>query len=191
MAVGDIEIEIKFRLDEKTFQRAKDLLNKTSRFVKTSQQLDEYFTPANRDFLQLEFPIEWLSLRKRDEKQLINYKHLNLGKSREVLFSDEFETIVEDVDKIKNIFSSLNFKSLVVVDKRRDIYIYNDEFEIALDFVKNLGRFMEVEAIKDFGSVENARNRILEFAKSLDLDESNIEHRGYPHLMLKEQDILQ
>lgn len=190
MAVGDVEIEKKFVLDEKTFQRAKDLLNKTSRFVKTSNQIDEYFTPAHKNFLDLDFPIEWLSLRKRDNKQLINYKHLNLSGPRQVLFSDEFETQVEDVDKIKNIFSSLNFRSLVIVDKKRDIYVYNDEFEISLDFIKNLGYFMEIEIIKDFGSAETAVEKIMEFAKSLELDESKVEHRGYPHLMLEQQNIL-
>ncbi|MBI4895265.1 MAG: class IV adenylate cyclase [Candidatus Aenigmarchaeota archaeon] len=190
MAVGNIEIEMKFRVDEKIFLKAKDLLNKTSRFVKTSHQTDEYFTPSHRNFLSLDFPIEWLSLRKRDDKQLINYKHLNLVNPREVLFSDEFETVIEDIEKMKNIFSSLDFRSLVTVDKKRDIYIYNDEFEVVLDFVRDLGYFMEIETIKDFGSVENARYRIMEFAKSLDLNESNIEHRGYPLLML-EKDILQ
>ncbi|GEM_PF-3640113 len=49
---------------------------------------------------------------------------------------------------LEKIFSALDFKKLITVDKKREVYLYKNEFEIAFDEVKNLGYFIEIEAKK-------------------------------------------
>ena len=63
--------------------------------------------------------------------------------------------------------------------------MYNDEFEIALDDIKDLGHFIEIEAIRESGSVEETRKRLFEFAEQLDIDISKTQKRGYPYLLMK------
>jgi len=59
--------------------------------------------------------------------------------------------------------------------------------EISLDIVKKLGYFIEIEAIKEFGSIEKTREKLFEFAKDLEIDLSKIEKRGYPLLLIKKK----
>lgn len=182
---NNVEIEIKIPLDEDSFSKLREKLKKIAKFENRSQQTDEYFTPAHRDFVAPKFPFEWLSIRKRGKKAILNYKHWYPENAEVTTHCDEFETEVESHDRLKKIFAELNFKRLVTVDKEREIYIYKDEFEIALDVVKNLGYFVEIEALKDFGGVEATREKLFEFAKSLGLDTSKRNLRGYPFLLMK------
>jgi len=190
MSNNNIEIEIKIPLDEKSFFKVKEKLEKIAKFVKNSHQIDEYFTPAHRNFLEPEFPFEWLSIRKRDDKVVLNYKHYYPENVEITTHCDEFETEIKNLDQLEKIFSVLNFKKLVTVEKEREVYVYNDEFEIALDIVKELGHFMEIEAIKFFGSVEATREKLFEFAKNLGIDISKTDKRGYPYLLMKKRKLV-
>jgi len=190
MSDKDREIEIKIPLSEETFPKIKERLKKNSRFVKNLPQVDEYFTPMHRNFVEPEYPYEWLSIRRRGDKVILNYKHYYPENTEVTTHCDEFETQIQDVNQLDKIFSTLNFRKLVTVEKEREVYIYNNEFEIALDVVKELGYFVEIEAIKDFGSVEVTREKLFEFAKSLGIDISKIDKRGYPFLLMKKKGLI-
>jgi len=190
MSDKDREIEIKIPLSEETFPKIKERLKKNSRFVKNLPQVDEYFTPMHRNFVEPEYPYEWLSIRRRGDKVILNYKHYYPENTEVTTHCDEFETQIQDVNQLDKIFSTLNFRKLVTVEKEREVYIYNNELEIALDVVKELGYFVEIEAIKDFGSVEVTREKLFEFAKSLGIDISKIDKRGYPFLLMKKKGLI-
>jgi adenylate cyclase class 2 len=190
MAHNDVEIEIKILLDKITFFKVKENLRKTAKFAKTSHQIDEYFTPPHRNFVEPRFPFEWLSIRQRGSKAILNYKHFYPENTEITTHCDEFETQIEKPDQLRKTFSALNFSSLVTVEKEREIYIYNDELEIALDTVKDLGYFIEIEAIKDLGGVEDTRKRLFEFAKNLGIGISKTDLRGYPFLLMKKKGLI-
>ena len=57
--------------------------------------------------------------------------------------------------------------------------------EISIDFVKELGYFVEIEYIGNSSSIEDANNELKEVAKTLSLDLNNRDNRGYPYLMLE------
>lgn len=190
MKSNDIEIEIKIPLDEETFINVKEKIRASCKFVKSSHQIDEYFTPAHRNFLEPKFPFEWLSIRKRNNKVFLNYKHYYPENCEITTHCDEFETEVKDSNQLEKIFSALNLKRLVTVEKEREVYLYNDEFEVALDTVKELGHFMEIEVRKSFGSIEETREKLFEFAKNLGLDVSKIDKRGYPFLLMKKKGLI-
>lgn len=186
----DQEIEIKIRLSEDNFLRTKEMLKKVAKFKKNSHQLDEYFTPSHKNFLEPKFPFEWLSVRKRDDKTILNYKHYYPEDAETKTHCDEFEVEIKNLDEFKKIFSVLDFKKLVTVEKEREEYSYDDEFEIGLDTVKNLGNFIEIEAIKNLETVEKTREKLFEVAKNLGIDISKTEKVGYPYLMMKAKGLL-
>ena len=190
MANKGTEIEIRFLLEKEKFLEIKEKLGKIAKFVKKTQQIDEYFTPPHKNFAEPEFPFEWLSIRKRGEKSILSYKHWYPENARLTTHCDELEVEIKSPEQMEKIFSALGFKRLVVNEKERESYIYNDEFEIALDIVKDLGYFIEIETIKNFGSVEKAREKLFEFAKSLGIDTSNPDERGYAFSLMKKKGLI-
>lgn len=190
MAFDNTEIEIKIPLDKNEFLKVREKLNKVAQFVQKMQQRDEYFTPAHRNFVEPKFPFEWLCIRRRGNKTTLTYKHWYPENAELKTHCDEFETEIKDADQLEKIFSSLNFKKLVTVEKEREIYIYNNELEISLDIVKELGYFIEMEAIKNSGTVEETREKEFEFAKNLGIDISKTDKRGYPFLLMKKKGLI-
>jgi adenylate cyclase class 2 len=190
MAHNDTEIEIKIPVDEETFFNVKKKLEKIAKFVKKSSQSDEYFTPKHRNFVEPKYPFEWLSIRRRGDKALINYKHFHPEDAEIRTHCDEFETEIKDPSKLDKIFASLDIKTLVTVEKEREIYDYKNMFEISLDSVKELGHFIEIEALKHEGSVEEVRKKLLEFAKELGIDILKEDLRGYPYLLMKKKGLI-
>jgi len=190
MANKNVEIEIKIPLDEDTFFKVKEMLKKTAKFVKKSHQIDDYFTPAHRNFVEPEYPFEWLSIRKRGNKAIVNYKHWYPENAEVATHCDEFETEIKNPDQLDKIFSVLDLKKLVTVEKEREVYNYNDELEVSLDIVKELGYFIEIESIKDFGTVDATREKLFGFAKNLGIDVSKTDKRGYPYLLMKKKGLI-
>lgn len=190
MAHNNTEVEIKIPLSKEAFESAKEKIKKEAKFIKRSSQIDEYFNAPHRDFLAPASPFEWLSLRKRGDKIILNYKHW-LPENAEIhTHCDEYETNIADADNLKKIFSALNLKTLITVEKDREIYEYEGEFEIGLDIVKDLGYFIEIESIKDFGSVDETRKKLFELAEMLGIDASKPDERGYPYDLMKKKGLL-
>jgi predicted adenylyl cyclase CyaB len=185
MAENDQEIELKFKLDKEEFLRIKKNTSKIAKFVKSVGQKDEYISPPHRDFLKPRYPFEWLSIRERGNKTILNYKHFYPEEVEVHTHCDELEFESENAEQLRQLFSALNFKTSVVIEKQREVFNYNDEFEIALDTVKELGCFIEIEALKHQETVEKTREKLFEFAKTLGIDIENSDKRGYPYILMK------
>ncbi|OGK18114.1 hypothetical protein A3D80_02115 [Candidatus Roizmanbacteria bacterium RIFCSPHIGHO2_02_FULL_40_13b] len=184
MAHKNIEIEIQVNVEN-----AKPLmafLEKNGVFKGEKRQVDEYFSPAHRDFLAKRPVSEWLRLRDADGKYSMTYKNWHYdkkGKSME--FCDEVETNVESIEQTRKIFSALNLKSIALVDKVRKTWTYK-EYEIAVDSVKTLGDFVEVEYIGNDENVdpEKVTGEMVAFLKKVGCGKITRNYVGYPFLML-------
>ncbi len=190
MAHNNKEIEIKISVDRKTFVSAEKRLKKIARFEKLSEQKDEYFTPAHRNFVGRKYPHEWFSLRRRSNKAIVNYKRFYPEGSEIFTHCDEFEAEISNPGHFGRILDSLNMKKLVVVSKKRKTYLYKEDFEIALDYVNDLGYFIEIEALKDFGGVEKTRKKLFEFARQLGIKKIEADKRGYPYLLMEKKGLI-
>ena len=62
--------------------------------------------------------------------------------------------------------------------------------EIALDKVRELGHFIEIEAKKNFGSIEATREKLFQFAKDLGIDITKTDLRGYPFLLMEKKGLI-
>lgn len=190
MASDGVEVEIKIPVSEELFAELKNKLKSIANFKEASDQADDYYIPAHRDFLAEKYPFEWLRIRKKEDKFILTYKHYYPERAEENTHCDEYETKLEDPGQLENIFSALNFKKIVSVNKHRLVYQYKNEFEVVLDIVKELGCFIEVEAIKNFGSIQTTRQKLFEFAKALGINVSRADKRGYPYLMMKKKGLI-
>lgn len=184
MAKGkkDIEIEIKVQLEKS--KKLLDFLKRKAKFIGENHQIDRYFTPAHRDFLKFHPANEWLRLRDSSGKYSINYKKWHREKDGKANHCDEYETKVEDVKQLENIFKVLNMKPLVTVDKIRKIWLYKN-YEIAVDLVKGLGSFVEVEFKGSSHKTPKViTTEMVAFLKTFDCGKITRDYVGYPFALL-------
>jgi predicted adenylyl cyclase CyaB len=144
MAYKNIEIEIQVNIKDTVPLR--EFLKKNGVFQGEKYQVDEYFSPKRKGFLNVRPVAEWLRLRNADGKHSINYKKWHYDKYGKSHYCNEFESRIDDINKIKKILFALDFVSITRIDKLRKIYKYKD-YEIAIDSVKKLGDFVEIEYI--------------------------------------------
>lgn len=190
MAKDDIEVEIKLKVGKAPFLKVKRILAKEGKFQKKSIQIDQYFTPSHRNFLKPKYPFEWVSIRKRGGKGVLNYKHFYPEGAEVKTHSDEYEIETKNLPQLEKLFKALDFKSLVTVKKEREVYIYKKLYEIAFDKVAGLGCFIEIESLNNSGGVAKTREKLFEFAKFLGLGSVKADERGYPYLLMDKKGLL-
>ncbi len=178
-----IEIELKFPL-----LNPKELIEKLNSFAKLKKtgdlQKDTYYLPPHRNFLDKKPVSEWLRLRESEKEGSLNYKKWHNEDGKNTVSCDEFETKIGDIEALQSIFGNLDFKSIIVVEKTRNIWEYKDA-EIAIDEVKGLGFYIELEAKGDFENIEEAKNYLYEVLKELGAEVGEQDFEGYPYKLLK------
>lgn len=177
----NIETEIKIKTTEDEFLQLESYLNKNSEFKSKTHQLDTYYQPKHRPFLKSDDSSisEWLRIGIRGNKKIINYKNWYDNK-----YCDEYEVEIDDEENMNKIFLALGLEEIATVDKTRKTYLYQDKYEIALDYVEKLGYFVEIEVKKYSDSALEEYEKLLRLAKSLNLNLNNIDKRGYPYHMI-------
>jgi adenylate cyclase class 2 len=188
MSHNNIEIEIQVNIEKS--QGLLDFLKQNGVSRGENHQYDEYFSPAGNDFLAVRPVKEWLRLRDSNGKTSINYKNWYFDEQGKSNHCDEFETKIENLEQVRKILTALNFKSIAIVDKNRKIWTYQD-YEVAVDSVKNLGDFVEIEYIGKDEKVDPKKvtDEMINFLKGLDSGKITRNHVGYPFLILYPQEV--
>lgn len=188
MKTKTIEIEIKVKVEN---SKSLDIfLKKNGKYKGNVHQIDEYFIPSHRNFLTPRPIKEWFRLRDEEGKYSLNYKNYHFDRFGKSHHCDEYETNIDDLNQLRRILRALNFKFIVKVDKTRIIWTYKN-YEIAIDLVKGLGNFVEIECI---GRAKNLKpseitDRMVKFLKDLDCGKLKRSYQGYPFLLLFTKEI--
>lgn len=179
----DVEIEIQVNVGKSKSLLA--FLEKNAHFKYENHQVDEYFSPPHRNFIGVRPVREWLRSRNSDGQYSINYKNWYFDKNDKSYHCDEYETQLADLASMKKILKVLNFRTLVRVDKVRQVWTYKN-YEIAVDSIKKLGDFVEIEYR---GRAKNVNPRqmtqkMIEFLKKIGVGEIKRNYVGYPFQLL-------
>jgi predicted adenylyl cyclase CyaB len=80
----------------------------------------------------------------------------------------------------------LDFKKVVTVKKQREYWMCGD-IEVALDYINELGYFIEAEAKGDFRDTKEAKNTCIKFLENLGIKDVEKDQilKGYPQLLLE------
>lgn len=181
---SDIETELKIEISKNKYDSMIRFLKQNGKFITENHHIDTYYQPNYRKFLNGEETTEWLRIGKRCEKKILNYKNWH-----EHIYCDEFEVEVDNSENLDKIFKALDIEKIVEVDKKRKTYLYLDKYEIALDYVKELGYFVEIEVKKYSKEPIKEYDDLLKLAKSLDLNLDNIDEWGYPYRLIYEKQV--
>jgi len=181
------EVEIKVELKNPTYVEAK--LNEVAKFVRAKDQKDEYFTPKHKDFFSLNPIKEYFRIRCEDGKNELHYNYLHFDEENVLIKTDEYEVGVSNTEMMKIILDKVDMIQKVTVTKHRKTYDYGD-FEICIDFVEELGYYIEVEAKKIIGSARETRDNCYNVLEKVGADwkEIPLEIRGYPIMVLAKRE---
>lgn len=149
-----MEVEVKFPL--KNPEQVTTKLNALAKKDKTNEfQKDTYF----------ELKSKLLRIRESRSGNFLSYKE-----RIDDISCNSYGTKIRDAEPMKKILSLFGFKQAKVVEKTRSTWLYND-FEIALDHVKGLGYFIEIEAQK--------RINFLSVLRKIDAEVAEQDYEGY------------
>ena len=177
----EIEIKVILKNPEELEQR----LNDIAQFIKEKTQKDEYFVPAGNDFFAVNPTKEYLRIRHQQGKSEMGYHYCHFNDSGELLKTDGYETVVEDPEMTAVILEKLGFTKKVTVTKQRKYYEYKD-FEILIDYIEELGYFLEIEAKKRHGNVEETIEQCYALLDEIGAKwEKTSKEGGYPDRILK------
>lgn len=153
--------------------------------------IDEYYYDSKSDLLK---PDKYnqishcLRLRSKNDEYFITYKD-DVFEDGKWLYSNEYETKIESIEMIKEIFNKLGLVKFIEIDNNKESYIYNN-YEIVIENVKDLGIFMEVEyCTNDDVDVKLIKKEIQSFIDSLKLNVSKELNMGKPEMYMKKHNI--
>ena len=143
---------------------------------------DMYYNAPHRDFGKTD---EALRLRTTSHGTTLTYK----GKKEIICGSKvrkEYNLSVETREAAHEVLIHLGFVPVAEVSKERDYYVFED-FSIALDEVKDLGTFVEIELIcEEEENTNEPANRIASLATRIGVTGESIS-ASYLELILHEQ----
>ena len=164
----EIEVEVTFS------NKKEEVIKKLSKFeyVGEKEIYDIYYYDPQRDNLKPEDDLrlnETFRIRKTNNTCYVTYKKQHF-KGKLWIYSDEYETKIEDYDTIKKIIFLLGLEPLITVHNKRKIYKYK-EYEIELEDVEGLGIFIEVERISNDKDEMKVKEEIRDFIRNLKLED--------------------
>lgn len=179
---NDIKTEIKIKITKSEHDRLVKFMKDNARALNENKQIDTYYQPTYKKFLNDGEINEWLRIGERGNKIILNYKNWHTN-----MYCDEYEVEIDSSKNLDKIFKVLGLEEIAVVNKQRKTYMYLNKYEIALDSVKNLGYFIEIKVKNYTKEPIEEYNDLIVLAKSLNLNLDNMDKRGYPyHIIYKD-----
>ena len=184
------EIEILVEVYDEIKKIKKSL--KDFEYIGLKHTIDEYYYDPKRKNLKPDKDNQLshcLRLRSKNNDYYITYKD-DIFDNGKWLYSNEYETKVESVEMLREIFKRLGLKKFIEIDNEKEIY-KSDKYEIAIENVKGLGIFMEVEYCtnKDV-DITNIKKEIQDFIDSLNINVSEELNMGKPEMYLRKYNII-
>lgn len=153
--------------------------------------IDEYYYDPKSDTLKPDKNNQLshcLRLRSKNGECFITYKD-DVFDNDVWLYSNEYETKIESIDMVKEIFNKLGLIKFIEINNNKETYIFNN-YEIVIEDVKDLGLFMEVEyCTNDDVDAKLVKKEIQNFIDSLELNVSRELNMGKPEMYMKKHNI--
>ncbi len=183
-----LEVEQKFPLADLAALR-QSLAERGAIFEPAIEQADIYFAHPSRDFKQTD---EALRIRRVGNENFVTYKGPKLDATTKTRQEIELPLVSGDegYQSFAELLEVLGFRRVYEVRKQRVPGVLaweGREVHLALDTVRELGTYLELEMVTDSQHVEAAKTCLASLARALQL--SGPERRGYLDLLLSKDGI--
>lgn len=174
------EIEVKIKISALEYEKFKKMFKEKADCIGEYHQIDNYYSPYGEHYY--DNGDRCLRVRKIENTSILSYKQI-FNEDTDDCYIKEYETVVGDAKMLECILDSLNFKSEIVVDKRRIEFDYDGKYCIALDEVMELGHFIEIENRDENKSVNERNKELQDLISILNLDLENQNKEGYSNMI--------
>ena len=180
------EVELKFPVDD--LSRIEARIEQMGGIIEVPRrQIDRYYGHPARNFAETD---EALRIRRVGDQNFITYKGPKVDDSTKTRREIEVSLIPGSAGatKIVSLLDSLGFAPVAEVTKdRRQSHVQFEGFDVhvAMDEVRELGTFVELEITAKEVDIEAAKAAIAKLAEELKLSQS--ERRSYLELILLAQ----
>ena len=175
--VSPLEVEQKYRVSSHDSLLA-DLLKLNAAEMPLEEHCDIYLQHPSRDF---GVSGEAFRIRQVNHSAVVTYKGPRFAGPIKTRMELEIPLVEETDREWLQVFLSLGFREVARVNKQRRsfaVQFQSESFTVALDDVKRLGKFVEIEAIvHDRSKLGTVQRNIAELASELVLEE--VEPRSY------------
>jgi adenylate cyclase class 2 len=177
------EVEQKFPVEDLADIESR-LASAGATFTDAVVQVDRYFAHPMRDFAQTD---EAIRIRQVGDANFITYKGPKIDATTKTRKEIELplHNGAEHAEQWVSLLDALGFSPVAVVSKRRrhaHIAWQDAEIEIALDQVRDLGNFVELEVRADDETLDAAKSKVQSLADELGL--SGSEQLSYLEMLL-------
>ncbi len=160
------EVEMKVRADHEAVISEIEASGATP--LGSVEQIDVYFDAPHRDFAARDEALRLREETSEDESTaVLTYKGPRLDGDSKT--RAEHETTVGSPGDLEAALSALGFTPAATVEKTREKYVLG-EFTVALDAVRGLGEFIEVETTVQESAIEQAQAEVAGTLEMLGLD---------------------
>ena len=174
-----IEVEAKVKINNGNIKAIKSKISKISYFLKKEKKIDNYYTLSSLD----KYPKKSLRIRKRSGFYEVNFKK-SLSYKKNVHAKKEVEFRVSDINHFLALISDFGFKKWLTKIKISYIYKIKPNLHIELNYLKNLGWFIEVEyLVSKKLQIPKARFQVSLVLKELGFIQKEIIEDGYTKLL--------
>lgn len=180
----NIEIEIKIQISEDHEQLLAKWLTQNAIELKTIHHVEHYLNNPNSSFIFIsennyKDARDFLRIRFSDKEDSICFKHWHEDSiTKKLTHCDEYETKIADGKIMLDLLRSIGYTDDVIIDKVRTVYKLPD-FEISVDKVKELGKFVEIELLKDVNVVSDGLKMINKLLLDIGIKHFKKMDRGY------------
>ena len=170
-------IEVEAKIHVKNPENIRKKIRHIAEFKGREKKTDDYYTLERLN----KYPIKSLRIRKSRGFHVINFKQF-LSYKNGVYAKREFEFKINDLLDFLKLMRDFGFKKWLTKRKMSEKYEINRDFHIELNYVKNLGWFLEIEYLTE-KDINKARNRVLQVIKKLGINKKNLVKRGYTKML--------
>ncbi len=171
-----LELEVKAALSDDALERLRRL---DLALVDQQTHVDTYYRHPCTDYVATD---EALRIRRSDDKTIITYKGPRL--SRETKMREEHELTANSFTEARAVLQSLGFIEVATVEKIRQRF-KRDALCVAIDDVKDLGRFIEIEVLLEEDEAESAEDQIFTFLEEIGVRRDDTTRESYLELLSK------
>ncbi len=176
-----MELEIRAKIqDLDTFYNSVEALEGIEVKLKGVRQVDTYMKhKADEDRILV------IRIRRKDDKAILTFKTKSIGQT-DTLWQD-IDIPFDEPDRLEDILMNSGYVYVALVDKVRDSFQYG-EIEINIDNVRELGPYVEVEAIvEDEKQSESKKKELFALLKKLGVPKKDVVEKGYVPLMIEHE----